>query len=118
MADQFPPVLGAAKARRYLLHTPQRLEQRLVEYIGANAQDALHQPVGLVGQAQVTEAVVMAMAANSRALARMQLQLFAQDLHAAAHRALVHGQGQTCLGLGAGQLEKIQHMQIQQQVGR
>jgi hypothetical protein len=30
----------------------------------------------------------------------------------------VHGQGQACLGLGAGQLEKIQHVQIQKQVGR
>jgi hypothetical protein len=118
MADQLHPVLGAAKARWHLLHTPQRLEERLVEQIAADAQDALHQAMGAVGQAQVPQAGVMPVPADRGAGARLQPQLVAEQLNAAADRALVHCQRRTGPGLGAGQLQQIEHVQIQEQMGR
>jgi hypothetical protein len=114
MADQLYPVLGGAKARRHLLHTPQRLEQRLVEQIGADAQDALPQAMGAVGQAQVLQAGVMAVPTDCWACLRLQPQLPLKYPRTAAHRALVHGQGGRGPGLGASQFEQVKDVQLLQ----
>jgi len=85
-----------------------------MEQVAADAHHTIEEPMGPVGQAEVMEAVVVAVAAHRWACGRLEPQLLLHQPQAAAHGALVHGQGQAGFGLRSGQFEQIQHMQILQ----
>lgn len=70
MTHQLRPVLRLAAARWHLLNPGQALQQALVQHIGADAQQPLHQTVLAAGQPQVLQAGVVPVAAHRGALAR------------------------------------------------
>ena len=119
MANQLGPVVAAAKARGHLQDSRHLDQQELVEHVGADAQHALRQPVLPVGQPQVLQTGVVAVAAHRLGLLLPhQPELALHQLHAAAHRALVHRE--SCPGpvLGAGQLQHIKNVEVLQGCGR
>jgi hypothetical protein len=83
-----------------------------VQQVRAEPDKPSHQSVLPVGQPQVPQATVVAVAANGRSTARQQLELLLHQLQAAAHRRLMQRQGRSCLGLGASKLEEVQDVQV------
>lgn len=100
-----------------MLHPCHVLQHALVEYVRPDAQQPFHQPVLLVGEPQVVEAAVVAVAANHSATAGRESKLGLHELEAAAQRALVHGQGDARPRLGTCQLEEIKDVQVFQWCG-
>ena len=101
MAHKFGPMLSAAEAWRHQLHVRHAMQKALVQQVCTEPDQASHQPVLPVGQPQIPQATVVAVAANGRSTARQQLELLLHQLQAAAYRRLVHRKRRTCLGLGA-----------------
>ena len=89
MTHQLGPVLSAAKAGRHQLHAGHAMQEALVQQVRTEANQASHQPVLPVGQPQITQAGVLAVAAYGCSPARQQLELLLHQLQAAAHRRLV-----------------------------
>ena len=89
MTHQLSPVLSAAKAGRHQLHAGLTMQEALVQQVCTQPDQASHQPVLSVRQPQITQAGVLAVAANGCSTARQQLELLLHQLQAAAHRRLV-----------------------------
>ena len=88
-----------------------------MQHISTDPQQTLHQPVGPVGEPQVVQAGVLTVPAHHGSLAWLQPKLVLHQVQAAADSALVHGQGDARLGLGTGQLEEIEDVQVFQRRG-
>ena len=118
VAHQLSPMLSAAKAGWHKLHAGHAMQEALVQQVCTEPDQPSHQPVLPVGQPQITQAGVLAVAAYGCSPARQQLELLLHQLQAAAHRRLLYRQGRSCFCLGASQLKEIENVQVLQGCGR
>ena len=89
-----------------------------MQRIGRHPQLPIHQAVGPVGEPQQLQALVAAVTQDAGAAPRLQPELLAHQRGAAADGALVHRQGTGGLGLRAGELQQVEHVQVLQGLGR
>ena len=119
LGHQRCPVAGGVEARRHLQNPGPPIEQHLMQRIGSQPQASILQAMGPAGQTQETQAAAHPPAAHLAGPSHgLEAELLGQLPVAAAHRGLVHRQGAGGAHLAAAHLHQIQHVQVQQHLGR
>ena len=90
-------------------------EQGLMQAVGVDPQDPLHESMSPAGQAQHVQTSISTMSTRPLSPAGLKLKLQLESPHASAHRGLMQGQIVGRCVLRAAELQNIQNMDILKQ---
>ena len=113
LGDEGGPVVGGVEVGRHLLETGQAIEQRLVQGVCCQAEQAGVEAMGAAGKTEMAQAGAGAPTAGlGWVAAGLEPELLGQVPVAAADGGLVHGQAATGADLVAADLEQVEHLEV------